>query len=70
MLNDATHKHEWERYGGCRANPGVHSSGGSVVITSRCTCGAVKREDYWNHRLNKPRETANITITHDGAVTP
>lgn len=62
------HKHKWERYGGCRENPGMHSSGGSVVIASRCTaCGAEKREDYWNHRDNKPRKTAKIDITHDEA---
>jgi hypothetical protein len=61
------HKHKWELYGGLRENPGVHSSGGSIVIVSRCECGSRKREDYWNHRDNRPRKTASVTITREVA---
>lgn len=57
------HRHSWVRYGGCRENPGVHSSGGSVVIASRCQCGAEKREDYWDRQNNRPRKAAKVTIT-------
>jgi len=59
----SVHRHTWKRYGGLKENPGVHSSGGSVVIATRCTCGAERREDWWDHRTNRPRKTAKVTIT-------
>ena len=63
-----SHKHSWERYGGCKENPGVHSSGGSVVIATRCQCGAEKREDYWDHERNRPRKTPSVKVTESEGV--
>lgn len=45
-------EHEWKSpysiVGGCEENPGVHGSGGGVIITECCMlCGCKKQTDTW-----------------------
>lgn len=56
-----THRHEWEPNGGCAENPGVYSSGGSVVFVDRCACGTVRRTDHWDHAQNRPARRPIVT---------
>ena len=37
------HRHKWERYGGCKENPGCFDRGnGTMIFVSRCACGFVR----------------------------
>ena len=59
----SAHKHDWKPVGGCKENPGIHSSGGSVKHVEACTCGRRKTTDYWDHATNRPATTPRVSYS-------